>query len=102
MKVSLRRPVVPELRSSKPIDPDIAESRIAKFWSGTWAIEGDDLIQTELVQKAGARLVLGDKHWSNYDLSFQALSFGRTQRFNAIFHFTQPHILWNFGLGSSL
>jgi serine/threonine protein kinase len=100
VKVSLRRPVAPEPRPSKPVAPGVAGPWLAKIRLGHWAIDGTDLIQTEFVKGYGARLVFGDPKWSNYDFSFQAMSFGGTQGFGAVFHFTEPDSLWTFAAGN--
>ncbi len=44
--------------------------------------------------------MFGDPSWSNYDLTFKAMSTEGTQGFVVMFHFQQPGTYYALGLGS--
>ena len=77
----------------------ISPSFIATTLMGKWAIDDDELVQNEIVQRTST-IVFGDPSWSRYDLKFQAMSIGGTQGFGAVFHFKDSRTCCWFNVGS--
>jgi len=62
--------------------------RPAVIHSGSWRVDGQELVQSDLESKARSTLLLGDKEWSSYDLKFSAKIVAGWEGFFIYFHHT--------------
>jgi len=60
--------------------------------SGTWEIEGDEIIQTSLNQDV--RLLFGDENWTDYEINLEAKKTGGYEGFLIMFRATDGNFYW--------
>ncbi len=81
--------------AAKPPVPAVLRATIG---SGTWTIEGDELVQSN--DEIDATMIFGDTAWSDYDLTLEAQkSKGAGHGYQVIFHRLAPRTFAWLGLG---
>ncbi|MHC5536836.1 protein kinase domain-containing protein [Singulisphaera rosea] len=88
--VGMRRPVG-EGRDARVATPLPRTSLVrddfpATIRAGRWAIEGDELVQSERLKLRGAILLFGSPFWSDYDFEFKGKATHGTHLFKGLFH----------------
>jgi serine/threonine protein kinase len=90
------RPVVEA--TGKVTVPTKEVGRLAITNGGIWSIDGDELVQSELVTR-NLSLIFGSPEWSDYNFSFEAKTTDGSHGFKAAFH-AEIDAYYEFALGN--
>jgi serine/threonine protein kinase len=82
----------------KPTPASTELNRLAITNGGLWSIDGDELVQSDLVTR-NLSLVFGSSEWSDYNFSFDAKTTEGSHGFKAAFH-SDANAYYEFALGN--